>query len=496
MLKAVFSLFSSALLSKFLGLVREMVVAYYFGADINTDIYFLAANLAANVLYAVTTSFGIAFVPIYLQKKVEDEHKAKIFAGNIFTFYFCCSILISVLLILFSPFIARLLAPSYNQEQLQQLISYLRIIMTGIAFSLATGLFQNLLNAEKKFILGGLTGIIFSLSAILMILFLSPYFGILALVFSLPTAYLIQFLLLGSCSFRFMKLCRYPGWFGDAKHLCWFSLPLLLSNSAVELNQIIGRILATGIGEGIVSALSYSSLILVCITGIFGMSIVTVYYTAFSQTHDLKELRRLFVSGTMTITVVLFPIAILMAVQSKNIVLLLFGRGAFNEQAVANTGIGVQWYALCVISIVLRLFTDRIFLALKDSKMTMKIYLLESGSNILFAVILSYYWGCHGLFLALGLASILSYGVQMWMLHRKIGAFHFWEYKRAWFALAGAGIVFAGLVLFGKILFPGKYAFVMTACLAAAAYAYSYCRLDGLRLNMNTLSSFFKKRLQ
>ena len=348
MLKAVFSLFSIALLSKFLGLVREMVVAYYFGADINTDIYFLAANLAANVLYAVTTSFGIAFVPIYLQKKVEDEHKAKIFAGNIFTFYFCCSILISVLLILFSPFIARLLAPSYNQEQLQQLISYLRIIMTGIAFSLATGLFQNLLNAEKKFILGGLTGIIFSLSAILMILFLSPYFGILALVFSLPTAYLIQFLLLGSCSFRFMKLCRYPGWFGDAKHLCWFSLPLLLSNSAVELNQIIGRILATGIGEGIVSALSYSSLILVCITGIFGMSIVTVYYTAFSQTHDLKELRRLFVSGTMTITVVLFPIAILMAVQSKNIVLLLFGRGAFNEQAVANTGIGVQWYALPV----------------------------------------------------------------------------------------------------------------------------------------------------
>ena len=495
MFKAIFSLFSIALLSKFLGLVREMVVAYYFGADINTDIYFLAANLAANVLYAVTTSFGIAFVPIYLQRKAENESAAGVFAGNIFILYFFSSILLSLVLILFAPFIAKLLAPSYGPEQLRLLTQYLRIIMAGIAFALATGLFQNLLNAEKRFVFGGLTGIIFSLSAILLILFLSPYLGILALVISLPAAYLIQFLVLGSRSFSFMRFRRHPGLFRDAGQLCMFTLPLLLSNSAVELNQIIGRVLATGIGEGIVSALSYSNLILVCITGVFGMSIVTVYYTEFSRkVQDLKEVRRLFVSGTVTITAVLLPIAILMAVQSKNIVLLLFGRGAFREQAAVNAGIGVQWYSLCIITIVLRLFTDRIFLALKDSKMTMKIYLLESGSNILLAIILSHYWGFPGLVMAVSLANILAYVVQIIVLRRKIGALHFLERRREWLALAGAALVFAGIVLSGRILFPGKYAFLLTACPAFAVYACCYCALAGLRLK--DLLSVFRRRSQ
>ena len=70
-LKATVLMFVLSLAGKLIGFLRSVIIASSFGANNVTDAYYLAYGVNANILYAITMSVSVAFLPMYIKKKEE-----------------------------------------------------------------------------------------------------------------------------------------------------------------------------------------------------------------------------------------------------------------------------------------------------------------------------------------------------------------------------------------------------------------------------------------
>ena len=284
------NIFKSALLisvltiiGKIIGFLRTIILAYFFGADSTMDAYNLANGFVLNVLYALSTAVGLAFLPMYIEKKVnEGERENAIFSSKILTATSFLIIVISVLVFLNSSLVAKVIAPGYTGVKLKQVAFYLKILSTGMVFSLLTSLLKSILDAEKVYGYGAFSGIIFSIITILFVILFHNLWGVMSLVISIPIAYFFQFILLGERTRKIVKI-RFLFDFQDneVKNLLKAALPVLLSNTTVEINQLVDRMLASGTKEGAVSALSYSANLSDLVISIFSASLITIFFTLF-----------------------------------------------------------------------------------------------------------------------------------------------------------------------------------------------------------------------
>ena len=146
LLKSAGLLIIITFISKAIGFVREIIIAYYYGASFSTDAYFLAMGLISNVLYAFTTALSVAFLPLYIENKRKSRSQNFVSVSCIVTGVI--SIAVSGIVFVCSEGIAKLTAPSYNAQQLYYVGMYMRILAVGMLFPLFTNIFTSILNAE------------------------------------------------------------------------------------------------------------------------------------------------------------------------------------------------------------------------------------------------------------------------------------------------------------------------------------------------------------
>ena len=284
-LKSAVLLSLFTIVGKGIGFLRMMVVAFLFGADYETDAYYLANGMVSNILYALTTAIAVSFLPIYIKKKVEKgKDETARYTSNIITVLSILSILVSLIVCIGAPFFAKLSAPTYNTEQLSQVTLYFRVLSVGIIFSLITSLLKSLLDAEEIYGYGALSGIIYSVVTMAFAVLFFKSLGIMSLVVSVPVAYFIQYIFLNvrvrtcvNIKFQFDLHDK------DFKILVFTSIPVLLSNTTVEILQLVDRMLASFSAEGAVSALSYSANLNDLVISVISSSLITVFFTEFSN---------------------------------------------------------------------------------------------------------------------------------------------------------------------------------------------------------------------
>jgi putative peptidoglycan lipid II flippase len=213
------------------------------------------------------------------------------------------------------------------------------------------------------------------------------------------------------------------------KHLMrmiYLSLPVILGTSVNQINTLVDRTLASRIAIGGISALNYANRLNGFVQGIFVLSIATVMYPMISKMaaeNNMAGLKKTLSEAVTSINLLVIPATIGAMIFAEPVVKFLFGRGAFDADAVSMTSYALFYYSIGMIGFGLREVLSRAFYSLQDTKTPTINAAISVTINIILNIILSRFLGIGGLALATSISAIFCTVLLFIGLRAKIGPF-------------------------------------------------------------------------
>lgn len=408
--KAVFSVSFVLLIAKILGFVKQIIVANAFGATVDTDVIALSQGIITDFEYLIAQTMITAFIPIYISVK-ENNQDEKHFVSNVLKIFSVISILISSMVFVFAPAVSRIIAPSYSGEIFDSFVHNVRIYAFSLVILVITAIFNALLKGNNSFLPGEVTSMNQSLVFIACVILFSNSLGVRTLIFSFLLYAVVNLLYLGIYSRRYWRFELRGFTFDDnIKRLLKMIAPLLFSYAMVYINQLVDKILATGLGGGIVTAMSYSAVLTNFVNGFTG-AICGIAFTSMAHNTARKDDEKTALSIQYFITffvTILIPVTIISIVNAKDIVTIVYGRGAFDSAAVENSAYVLMGYGGMFIPCALRELFTRLQYSYQDSKRPTVNSTVSIILNIGLSIFLSRFLGVLGITIASTISVLIN----------------------------------------------------------------------------------------
>lgn len=407
--------------SKFLGFLRQVVIASSYGASATTDIYFLSSDFMIGLSGALLASLTTALVTIYIDISIKkDRSSANAVASKMLTLFLLIGGAFIILTNIFAPVIAKIIAPSYTLANHTELVKYLRIFSVTFIFTSFQSIYAAVLNANNSFVPGKLYGIVYNPIAILMVLLFSKRLDINALVIAYFLGNILQTLLLKTLckdTFSFKPSLNFND--SNIKHLLWLSLPLLLSNIFIQLNGIVDKAICSVLGEGIASNYSYAytleQFITATITATLSLILLSKYATYVAE-NNTKMVIKTFKESLSGLIILLVPITIVACIMSPEIVQIVYMRGEFDEVAAYHTSRALIGFSIGFGLIAIREMYIRLHFSYQNTKTPMIANISAVFLNAILSIILAKFIGVMGVSLATSLSVVLT----IYLLNRSI----------------------------------------------------------------------------
>ena len=177
------------LMSKAFGFIREMIMAAYFGAGVESDAYFMASGIVFVFMLLFMSCINATFVPIYIEASYKNgRESANRYANNVLHFFMLVAIAASAIAYVAAPYIVRLVAFGFDAHALVLTTQLARIMFPAMVFGVISLVFGSLLNARERFIPQQLVGFAMSICLILPILFFAQKYGIIVAAYGMVAA--------------------------------------------------------------------------------------------------------------------------------------------------------------------------------------------------------------------------------------------------------------------------------------------------------------------
>lgn len=504
---------AATMVSRIFGVIRDMVIAAFFGAGWMTDAFWVAFRIP-NMFRRLLGegSLTVSFVPVfteYLQKKTKEE--ALELADNAFTILSIILAAVSVLGILLSPLIVGLIAPGFlaRPDQFALAVFLNRLMFPYIFFIALVALCMGILNSFRHFITPALSPVLLNIAMISAAfacrdMFAQPIIalaigvligGALQLAMQLPA--LRKF----GVRFKFRFNPRHPG----IQQIGLLMLPAILGAGVGTINVFVGTILASLLPGGSVTYLFYADRIIEFPLGIFAIAIGTAALPSFSKHVAAGKMDELKSSISFALRLMLFltipSMAALMTLHVP-VISVLFQRGAFDAQASIYTGQALFCYALGLWAFaMLRVFVSS-FYSLQDSKWPLKAAIITLVVNVLCSLVLMYPLKHSGIALAGSLSAAVNVLMLAFVLRTKIGAYLNRAFYVSVLKIAASSMVMVGAIGLVHYCmpwdtnagFPSRLIFLISAVVAGAGVFFISAYLLKSP-EMRAFIEMFKKRL-
>lgn len=407
---AMLSVSGVVILGKIMGFVKQMITANAFGATLHTDIISLSQGIVSDLDYIIAQALITAFIPTYIHIKTKEEGQEKTFVSNTILVFLVSATVLSILLVVLSDFLSRIIAPSYGPVESKELAKYIRIIAPLLTLIVQLAIFNALLKANEHFTPGELTGFNQSIILIILVFFVGSTVGpdTLVIGFYICSAFNLVYLMFFS---RHLWSISRTNPFSDrnVKQLLLMMGPLLLGYSMVFINQQVDKIIVSGLGDGMVTAMSYAA-VLSNFIGTFIGSISGVLFTYVTENIAKKRdetAANLINRASIQMITLLLPICILIIMNAEDIVAIVFGRGKFSVDAVHNCSLALMGYGFMFVPYVIRELFSRFQYGYGDSKKPMINSSIAIACNIVLSIILSKFLGVLGVTLATSISVLV-----------------------------------------------------------------------------------------
>ena len=269
----------SILLSRVMGLVRDKVISWQFGASVEADLYFAAFVVPDFINYLLAGGYvSITLIPLLARRFEEDEDDAWRFFSTVYCWTWIAIAMLAGLAWLFAPWLAPVSAPGFDEHQLERLAYFLRIILPAQIFFLPGACLSALLFLRRQFFIPALTPLVYN-GAIILGGLLLPFDGMEGFCWGVVAgaavgAFLLPWIIVRRGGLRLEVNLRHP----LMKRFLIIALPLMLGQSVVMLNEQFVRIFGSLAGEGAVSLLSYARRIAQVPVGIVAQAAAVASY--------------------------------------------------------------------------------------------------------------------------------------------------------------------------------------------------------------------------
>ncbi|MCQ6276842.1 murein biosynthesis integral membrane protein MurJ [Bacillus sp. V3B] len=399
-------------IGKVLGFVREAIIAAYFGASEVADVFFVA-NIIPTLLYtAIGITIYSGIIPIYMEEKEKNQSKADETMSVLGTLFFLFALLITIIAFVFSDQLVQVVAPGFNQEQLELTSLLTRIMLPSICFFALTTIATGILNSHKKFVMPALTGSAQNIVVILSTVILAEHYGIVGLAIGVVLGAVFQFVI------QYPGLSKYDTKFNFSfrkekeriKGTLILFYPIIISSFAVQLNGVTDRIISSGLEEGSVSALNYASKLMQLPLSVLLAPLITVLYPSIveSAIKSMTSFIEIVIKGAKIIIYLSIPFIIVMMVCGQDLIELAFERGAFDRSATLKTVQIFVIYSLGLVFLALRDYLMNCLYALKAMKNAMYTSIFMVVTYIIFSILFSRYFQATGIALATTISSLLQ----------------------------------------------------------------------------------------
>jgi len=423
---------SATLLSRIFGLIRDVVIAWFFGAGLSSDAFFVAFRIP-NLLRRLFAegSLSVAFIPVFTETLINrGKDEAFEMAKSAIRLLSVLLVVVAIAGIFLSPLIIRIIAPGFidSPEKLSVTIFLTRIMFPYIFFIGMVALSMGILNVLGHFAAPALAPVFLNISIICSVFLISPHMtdpvtglavgvvigGILQLGFQVP--FLIK------KGFYFWQKAKifHPG----LKKIGLLMLPTIFGAAVYQINILVGTLLASLLPEGSVSYLYYADRLVQFPLGIFAIATATAVLPSISRQaakKDLQAVRGTFAYAMKLVLFITIPSMVGLIVLREPIVALLFKRGAFDAKTTHLTAYALLYYSVGLWAFSAVRIVVSTFYALQDTKTPVRMAVISVCANIILGVVLMGPLGHGGIALATSLASMLNLGLLVRALKTKLG---------------------------------------------------------------------------
>lgn len=426
--KSAFIIVVFTLVSKFLGFLREILIAAKFGSGMETDTFFVALTATGIVTGFLSNAVSTTFIPILSEIESKEGKKGKLeHTNNILNSMFFISLILVFISWVGAPVIIRLLAKGFEGEQFNLAVRLTRIGLPMILFSGIIGTFTGYLQSEERFLSSSAIGVPFNFVYIFFLIFFSDKFGIKGLMAAAVLAVISQYIIQipeakaagYKYEFKFNIRDKY------IKKVIVLSLPVLVSVVINDIGAIIDRTLASDLSTGSISALNYANKLNGFILGVFISAITTVIFPILSRAsseNNISGLKKVMRYGVNFILMITVPAAVGLAVLAKPIVEVAFERGVFDSTATVMTSQALMAYSIGLVGMALQLLLNRVYYSLQDTKTPMLIGGIAVGIDIVLNIILVKFMAHIGLALSTSIGAIAASVMLLYGVKKKIGS--------------------------------------------------------------------------
>ena len=412
LLKIIVSISGIVVLSKILAFAKNIVMAVTFGASIETDLITLANLLLANTEYVITQTLATAFVPIYIGVKGETTGlEKKTFVSNAIKLFLIVASGFTLILVVGSPILAKIIAPTYESEAARILSSYIKILAPILISFLLQSLFKALLNAHERYIPGALISAIGSILMIAIIFLFSSSIGTDTIIVGLWMGSAIGVLFLGVFSKKYWSITK-GNPFRDSNIIALLKLcvPLLFGYAMIFINQQIDKIIVSSMEDGTVTAMHYGNSVSQLVVTVLA-SFCMVMYTRLSVNSAQGERKHnaSFIINTSSIAfTLLLPITVVTILCSKDIIRIVYERGAFDANATQIAAEALMGYGIMFIPFTIKNLFSRYLYSNKNTKAPVKNNIIGIVFNIGLSLALFKPLGVFGVTFASSMAELVT----------------------------------------------------------------------------------------
>jgi len=414
--------------SKILGFAREITLSYFYGASNISDAYLISTTIPMVIFSFIGTGISTGYIPMY--SKIENSNgvdEAKRYTNNLINILIVICTVIVILGLLFTNQIVKIFASGFEGNILNLAVQFTKISLLGIYFTGLIYIFNGFLQIKGNYTIPASVGFPLNFFIIASI-FLSSKTNILILSIGSVIAIASQLLLV--LPFAYKRGYRYKFILDikdeHIKTMAYIALPIIIGVSVNQINTLVDRTIASQIAVGGISALNYANRLNLFVQGIFVMSIATVMYPIISKMaaeNNMIGLKKPLSEAISAINLLVIPATVGAMIFAEPIVKLLFGRGAFDTQAISMTSYALFFYSIGMVGFGLMEVLSRAFYAMQDTKTPMINAAIAMVMNIILNIILSKFLGIGGLALATSISAIFCTALLFISLRKKIGPF-------------------------------------------------------------------------
>ena len=421
--------------SRILGLVRDVVLAYYFGAGNAADAFRVAFRVP-NLVRALFAegAMSAAFVPTFTRHlALHGRARAWHLANSVINALIIVTMVIVVLGLVFADPLVRFFAGEFASVpgKIELTVHLTRIMLPFLTMVAVAAALMGMLNSLGHFFVPALAPAMFNVAAILVGVTMVPMAGPLGVepitIWAVGTLMgglgqlLIQWPPLAREGFRYRPVLdtRDEG----LRQVLLLMGPGTLGLAATQINVLVNTILATSEGTGAVTWLDFAFRLMYLPIGLFGVSIAAAATPAVSRMVAAADVGRIrtTIAGAIGLMLLLnVPAMAGLIVLARPIVAAIFERGQFTAADTEATAGALQFYAIGLVGYSIVRIVSPTFYALQRSRIPVMVSAGSVVVNITLNLALVRVMGYRGLALGTSVTALINAGAQLWLLRREI----------------------------------------------------------------------------